>query len=75
VSASEASWKKVDDFARERNRTAGDVYGWSRLEREGHATALLLVPEDAMTDDFPDRIDDIELALKPIPPPRGQSHE
>ncbi len=60
-STSAPRYRAVDDFAKARIRTHGDLFGWE-LAPDG--TAILLVSRSAPVDDFPPVIDGVPVRLR-----------
>ncbi len=54
-------YRAVDDFAKARVESHGDVFGWE-LAPDG--TAILLVSRSAPVDDFPPVIDGVPVRLR-----------
>jgi hypothetical protein len=61
---------EVDEFARKRVATHGDLYGWAPLSELGEPpTAVLFVSEKADPTVFPEQIGIVRILLKPISAP------
>ncbi len=61
LSTSARRYRAVDDFAKARIQTHGDLFGWE-LAPDG--TAILLVSRSAPVDDFPPVIDGVPVRLR-----------
>jgi hypothetical protein len=59
-------FEAVNNYALERLRSQGDVFGSAPLENEKRPSALLLVTKDSPLDSFPASIAGIRLILKQI---------
>ena len=60
-STSAPRYRAVDDFAKARVRSHGDLFGW---ELAADGTAILLVSRSAPVDDFPPVIDGVPIRLR-----------
>jgi hypothetical protein len=64
----------VDEYARERVKTHGDLYGWAPLSELGEPpVAVLMVSDRSDLDSFPDKIGRVHIRLRPIRAPEPQS--
>lgn len=71
-------YARVDEYARQRASSRGDVYGWAIVpspneDAEPQGEVLLLVSKEADLGTFPRMIAGHKVRLKPIAAPEAQS--
>jgi hypothetical protein len=64
---------EVDEYARKRVETHGDVYGWAPLSELGEPpVAVLMVSYRSDPTSFPEKIGRVRIKLRPIRAPEPQ---